>query len=153
MLKGKGISAGIGIGKAFILKKEEIKIEKTKIENVSQELEKLEVSLNSVIKETEESIKKLKQSQNDEQAQILEAYLMILQDETLTQKVKELIEKEKLNSVYAVEQGLGEIITNFRNIEDEYISERANDIEDIKNRIISKLLKIHISVCLHLQLF
>lgn len=142
MLKGKGISEGIGIGKAFILKKEEIKIEKAKIENASKELEKLEVSLKCVIKETEDSIKKLKQNKNNDQAEILEAYLMILQDETLTQKAKELIEKEKLNSVYAVEQGLDEIITNFRNIEDEYISERANDIEDIKKRIISKLLKI-----------
>ena len=142
MLKGKGISEGIGIGKALILKKEEIKIQKDKIENVSKELEKLSVSLNSVIEETEKSIENLKQSKNNEQVNILESYLMILQDETLIQKSKELIEKEKLNSVYAVEQGLNEIITNFRNIEDEYISERANDIEDIKNRIISKLLKI-----------
>ena len=31
MLKGKGISEGIGIGKAFVLEKEEIKIEKSKI--------------------------------------------------------------------------------------------------------------------------
>lgn len=142
MLRGKGISSGIGIGKALVLKKEEIKIEKSKIENVSKELEKLELSLKSVIKETEKSIEMLKESSNNEQIQILEAYLMILQDETLTQKAKELIEQEKVNSVYAVEQGLGEIITNFRNIEDEYISQRANDIEDIKNRIISKLLKI-----------
>ena len=138
MLKGKGISEGIGIGKALVLKKEEIKIEKSKIENVSKELEKLDVSLNSVIEET----KSLKDKSNNEQKQILEAYLMILQDETLIQKAKELIGKEKLNCVYAVEQGLGEIVTNFRNIPDEYISERANDIEDIKNRIISKLLKI-----------
>lgn len=142
MLRGKGISSGIGIGKALVLKKEEIKIEKSKIENVSKELEKLEVSLNSVIEETEKSIEMLRESSNNEQLQILEAYLMILKDETLIQKAKDLIEKEKLNSVYAVEQGLGEIITNFKNIEDEYISERANDIEDIKNRIISKLLKI-----------
>lgn len=138
MLNGKGISEGIGIGKALVLKKEEINIEKSKIDDVNKELEKLEVSLNSIIKETEQ----LKEKSNDEQKQILEAYLMILQDVTLTQKAKELIEKEKLNCVYAVEQGLGEIITNFRNIPDEYISERANDIEDIKNRIISKLLKI-----------
>ena len=138
MLKGKGISEGIGIGKALLLKKQEIKIEKNKIENVDKELEKLNVSLNSVIQETEN----LKDISNNEQKQILEAYLMILQDETLTQKAKELIEKEKYNCVYAVEQGLGEIITNFRNIPDEYISQRANDIEDIKNRIISKLLKI-----------
>ena len=138
MLEGKGISEGIGIGKALVIKKENIKIEKNKIDDINKELEKLQVSLNSVIKETEE----LKEKSNDEQKQILEAYLMILQDETLTQKAKQLIEKEKLNSVYAVEQGLGEIITNFRNIPDEYISQRANDIEDIKNRIISKLLKI-----------
>lgn len=138
MLKGKGISEGIGIGKALVLKKEEIKIQKNKIENVDKELEKLDVSLNSVIQETE----KLKENSNSEQKQILDAYIMILRDETLTQKAKELIKNENLNSVYAVEQGLGEIITNFRNIPDEYISERANDIEDIKNRIISKLLKI-----------
>ena len=138
MLKGKGISEGIGIGKALLLKKQEIKIEKNKIENVDKELEKLNVSLNSVIQETEN----LKDVSSNEQKQIFEAYLMILQDETLTQKAKELIEKEKYNCVYAVEQGLGEIITNFKNIPDEYISQRANDIEDIKNRIISKLLKI-----------
>jgi len=138
MLKGKGISEGIGIGKALVLKKEEIKIDKYKIENVEKELEKLKVSLNSVIEETN----RLKENSNNEQKQILEAYLMMLQDETLLQKAKELIEKENLNCVYAVEQGLGEIITSFRNIPDEYISERANDIEDIKNRIISKLLKI-----------
>ena len=53
MLRGKGISQGIGIGKALVLKKEEFKIEKTKIENIEKELEKLEVSLNSVIEETE----------------------------------------------------------------------------------------------------
>ena len=138
MLKGKGISEGIGIGKALILKKEEFKIEKSKIDDVSKELEKLDVSLNSIIEETQQ----LKEKSNDEQKQILDAYLMILQDVTLTQKAKELIEKEKINCVYAVEQGLGEIITNFRNIPDEYISERANDIEDIKNRIISKMLRI-----------
>ena len=138
MLKGKGISEGIGIGKALVLKKEEIKIEKSKIENIDLELKKLEVSLNSVVKETQELINK----SNNEQKQILEAYLMILQDETLIEKSKELIKNENLNCVYAVEQGMNEIITNFRNIPDEYISERANDIQDIKNRIISKLLQI-----------
>ena len=142
MLKGKGISEGIGIGKALVLKKQEIKIEKNKIENTTKELEKLQVSLNSVIKETENSIEILREKSNKEQIQILEAYLMILKDETLIEKTKQLIEKENLNVVYAVEKGFNEMITNFRNIQDEYISERANDIEDIKNRIISKLLKI-----------
>ena len=69
MLKGKGVSEGIGIGRVLILKKEEIRIEKSKIENVSKELEKLNVSLNSVIEET----KILKENSCNEQKQILEA--------------------------------------------------------------------------------
>ncbi len=100
----------------------------------------MEEALNLVITETVQDIKVL--DRNSDQVKILEAYLMILQDETLLQKAKELIEKEKFNSAYATEEGLNEIITNFKNIDDEYISERAKDIEDIKNRIISKLLKI-----------
>ena len=142
MLKGKGISEGIGIGKAFVLKKEKLKIEESKIEDVNKELEKLDASLNSVIKETESAIEQLRKTSSDEQIQILEAYLMFLKDETLMEKAKELIKNNKTNSVYAVEKGLGEIANNFRNISDNYLSERANDIEDIKNRIISKLLKI-----------
>ena len=42
MLKGKGISEGIGIGKALVLKKEEIKIEKkstwTKLKEYANEI-------------------------------------------------------------------------------------------------------------------
>ena len=87
MLKGKGISEGIGIGNAVVLKKQEIKIEKIKIEDIDEELKKLELSLESVIKDT----KKLKDNSNDEQKKILEAYIMILKDEMLMENVKELI--------------------------------------------------------------
>ena len=125
----------------LILEKEEIKIEKKNIENVEEELKKLKLALESVIEETLNSIENLKNTrENEEQIQIMEAYLMILEDETLLEKTRLLIREEKLNSVYATKKGLDEIITNFKNIDDEYLSERAKDIEDIKNRIMSKLL-------------
>lgn len=137
MLKGKGISEGIGIGKALILTKEKLKIEKNKITDVEKELEKLKNAISVVIKDTKEMIEEAQ----DEQKQILEAYLMILNDETLTENAEKIIKNEKYNCVYAVEVGLNELIEQFNNIPDEYISERAKDIEDIKNRIISALLK------------
>jgi len=71
----------------------------------------------------------------------MQAYLMILQDETLVEKTKRIIKEEKLNSVYATKRGLDEIIANFKNLDNEYLAERAKDIEDIKNRMIAKLLK------------
>ena len=117
-----------------------MEIQKSSIQDVEEELGKLESALNCVIEETQDSIRKLEEQENSEQVQIMQAYLMILQDETLIEKSKIMIKQEKLNSVYATEKGLDDIIVNFKNIDNEYLAERAKDIEDIKNRIIAKLL-------------
>ena len=140
MLKGKGISKGIGIGRALFLKKQNLEIEKSNIQNVEEELKKLHIALEAVIKETEETIVVLERESNKEQVEIMKAYLMILQDESLLEKAKIIIKEEKLNSVYATKKALDELITNFRNIDNEYLAERSKDIEDIKLRIIRKLL-------------
>ena len=140
MLKGRGISKGIGIGRALVLKKQNLEIEKSNIQSVEEELKKLHLALEAVIKETEETITVLEKESNKEQVEIMKAYLMILQDETLLEKAKIIIKEEKLNSVYATKKALDELITNFRNIDNEYLAERSKDIEDIKLRIIRKLL-------------
>lgn len=122
-----------------MLKREKIEIEKSNIQDVNEELEKIEKALNQVISETKSSIEKIEKEGKSEQLEIMKAYMMILQDNTLVEKSKEMIKKEKVNGIYAIKKGLDEIIANFRNLDDEYLSERAKDIEDIKNRIIFKL--------------
>ena len=122
------------------MKKEKIEIEKSTIQNPEEEIKKLEAVMNFVIEETQKSIENLEKEENSEQLEIMKAYLMILQDETLIEKSKKMIIDERLNSVYSVKTGLDEIIANFKNLDNEYLAERAKDIEDIKNRIISKLL-------------
>ena len=59
VLKGKGVSNGIGFGKVVLLKPEDLKVEKSKIDNVEEETEKFNEALNSVIKDTEEIITKI----------------------------------------------------------------------------------------------
>jgi len=54
----------------------------------------------------------------------------------------EIIEQEKCNSSYAVEIGLNKIIKTFEDMDDPYMSARSRDIEDMKKRILSKLLKL-----------
>ena len=107
---------------------------------MEEEIKKLEKAINSVIEETKKSIENLEKEDNNDQVEIMQAYLMILQDETLIEKSKMLIKEEKLNCIYATKKGLDEIISNFENLDNEYLAERAKDIGDIKNRIISKLL-------------
>lgn len=138
MLVGKGISEGIGLGKAVILKANELKIEKQKIEDISAEKQKIY----DAVKEVESEIEKLIQNIDGTEKEIMQAYLMILQDPSLIQETIKIIEQEKCNSAYAVENGLNQIIKTFEKMDDPYMAARSRDIEDMKKRILAKLLKI-----------
>lgn len=59
MLKGKGISDGIGLGKVVILKQEEIKPEKRKIKNVTAEKEIFYQAMQEVEKEISSFIRSI----------------------------------------------------------------------------------------------
>ncbi len=136
MIKGKGVSIGVGFGNAIILKKQNREIEKKIIDNPEKELQKFKVALNEVTRETEEIVKNAEGTEKE----IMSAYLMILQDETLTAETENAIKNLNYNAEYATEVGLNSIIQIFENMEDEYIAGRARDIADIKNRILKKLL-------------
>lgn len=138
MLVGKGISDGIGLGKAVILKENELKIEKQKIEDISEEKQQIY----DAVKEVESEIEKLIQNIDGTEKEIMQAYLMILQDPILIQETIKIIEQEKCNSAYAVENGLDKIIKTFEEMDDPYMAARSRDIEDMKKRILAKLLKI-----------
>lgn len=138
MLVGKGISEGIGLGKAVILEENGLKIEKQKIEDISAEKQQIY----DAVKEVESEIKKLIQNIDGTEKEIMQAYLMILQDPSLIQETIKIIEQEKCNSAYAVENGLNQIIKTFEEMDDPYMSARSRDIEDMKKRILAKLLKI-----------
>ena len=138
MLVGKGISEGIGLGKAVILKENRLKIEKQKIEDISAEKQQIY----DAVKEVESEIEKLIKHIDGTEKEIMQAYLMILQDPRLIQETIKIIEQEKCNSAYAVENGLNQIIKTFEEMDDPYMAARSRDIEDMKKRILAKLLKI-----------
>lgn len=136
MLKGKGVSEGIGLGKVVILRNEEIKPEKVQIENVILEKEKFYDAVSKVQNEIEELIKKISGTEKD----IMQAYLMILQDPTLIQETIEIIEKEKCNAAYATEIGFNTIIQTFEEMDDPYMAARSADIADMKKKVLYKIL-------------
>lgn len=136
MIKGKGVSPGIGFGNIIILKNEKIRIEKKIVENSEIEIQKFDKAYKAILEETEQDIKKLQGTE----LEIMQAYLMIMQDPSLILETEQNIRKLKFNAEYAVELGFNSIIQTFENIDNEYISSRSRDIADIKDRILGKLL-------------
>lgn len=136
MLKGKGVSTGIGFGNIIVLKNENKIIEKRIVENPNMEMQKFQEAFNKVVKETEEMVEKL----SGTELEIMQAYLMIMQDPTLISETESAINNLNYCAEYAVESGFNGVIQIFENMDDEYMAGRARDIADIKNRILSKLL-------------
>ena len=139
MLKGKGVSTGVGFGNIVVLKKVERKIEKKTIESeqVEHELERLHEALNQVIDETETQMKNMSGTEAD----IMQAYVMIMQDPSLILETENAIKNSHYNAEYAVEFGFNSVIQIFENMDDEYMASRSRDILDIKNRVLGKLFK------------
>ena len=138
MLKGKGVSSGIGLGNVVVLKKVERNVDKKTIENeqIEHELERLHMALNEVAGETEAQLKNISGTEAD----IMQAYLMIVQDPTLITETENIIKNDKYNVEYAVEVRFNNVAQIFQNMDDEYMASRARDIIDIKNRVLAKLL-------------
>ena len=139
MLKGKGVSTGIGFGNIVVLKKVERKIEKKTIETeeVEQELARVHKALEEVINETEIQLKNMSGTEAD----IMQAYVMIMQDPSLISETENAIKNSKYNAEYAVEVGFNSVIQIFENMDDEYMASRSRDILDIKNRVLGKLFR------------
>lgn len=138
MLKGMGISDGIGIGKAIILNNEEIKLEKIRTDDIEQEKKIFLDAIQSVKDETKNLISTLNGTEKD----IMEAYLAILQDDTLVQETIKIIEQEKCNADYGADVGFNKIIQIFEQMDDPYMAARSRDIADMKRKVLSKILNI-----------
>lgn len=136
MLKGKGVSKGIGIGHTKVLKNEEVKLTDFKVENKESELNYFRKCLTDVIEDTKRVIEKLSGTEAD----IMNAYLMILQDPTLIVETERLIQEDGYNAGYAVKVGFETVEEVFKNMDDEYMSARASDIEDMKQRVVNKII-------------
>lgn len=120
------------------MKTEELKPEKIRIEDIAKEKEIFYNAINKVKKETEELIENLSGTEKD----IMQAYLFILQDETLVKETINIIENEKCNSEYATEVGFNSIIQMFEKMDDPYMAARSRDIADMKRKVLSKIMNI-----------
>lgn len=136
-LYGKGVSKGIGIGKAKIIETQEVGVSEFKIEDTENEWHFLQDCYQKVIQETETLVNGATGTQNE----IMEAYVMLLKDPSLLAEAKKMIEQEKYNAGYAVKKSFSNLAQHFEEMKDPYFATRASDILDMGNRIIAQMVQ------------
>jgi phosphotransferase system enzyme I (PtsI) len=141
-LKGIAASPGIVIGKAFKIGKEEYIIAKQPIgeEEIPLQIQLFEEALIKTRKEIIELQKRISVDMGQEQAEIFDAHLLVLEDRMIIEEVISRLKKELVGVAYIFSEVLKKYIEVFSKIEDEYLKERAVDVNDVGKRILRNLL-------------
>ncbi|MBI3586508.1 MAG: phosphoenolpyruvate--protein phosphotransferase [Ignavibacteriales bacterium] len=141
VVKGIPASPGIAIGPAFLFQKHAPTIFEKSIgeEETKREVERLEQAVARSQKELGKILEFAQQKLGDDTAKIFEAQLMILEDTVLFDSIYGRVRKELKNAEFVVEDEIGKYHRMMVASKDEYTRERANDVEDVRNRILRNL--------------
>ena len=141
-LKGIAAAGGISIGQAYLLGKEEFIVVREAISwaDIPVQIQLFEEALIQTRREIIELQKRISLDMGQEEAQIFDAHLLVLEDRMLIEEVISRLKKEQLNVAYIFSEVLKKYIGVFLKIEDEYLKERAADINDVGKRILRNLL-------------
>lgn len=144
-IHGIAASEGIAIAKAFVMEQTKIDYEKKSIDDPKAEIKKFDEAVAQSEKELKEIRDKTAKTMDEEHAMIFDAHIEMVRDPEIDSQVKQKIEEEKVNAVYALYQVTESFAEMFASMDDEYMKERAADVRDVRTRIASHILGVDMS--------
>ena len=142
IIRGKGVISGIAIGKIMLAGQNlDGYLVNYTAESKETEKEKAAAALTAVAETLRESIERLQKQEMTEQAAIMEAHRMMVQDPMMAQKIEEKLD-ENPSAPHAVLKAAEEQAQMFESMEDEYFAARAVDLRDVGKRVAKYILGV-----------
>lgn len=142
IIRGKGVISGIAMGKIMLAGQNlDGYLVNYKPEDKATEKQKAQDALTAVAEILRESIEKLKSKDMKEQAAIMEAHRMMVQDPMMADNIMAKIE-ELGNAPQGVLKAAEEQAVMFEQMEDEYFAARAVDLRDVGKRVAKYILGV-----------
>ena len=136
---GKSVFGGIAIGKISVYRKNEQQVKRMRTEDTKGELARYEAAKAAAIEQLQELYQKALKEVGEANAAIFEIHQMMLDDGDYNESVENIIETQKVNAEYAVAVTGDNFAQMFRAMDDDYMRERAADVKDISERVLSVL--------------
>ena len=136
---GKSVFRGIAIGKISVYRKNEQQVKRVRTEDTKGELARYEVAKAAAVEQLQELYQKALKEVGEANAAIFEIHQMMLDDGDYNESVENIIKTQKVNAEYAVAVTGDNFAQMFRAMDDDYMRERAADVKDISERVLSIL--------------
>lgn len=141
LLKGKGVSKGVVIGRAIIVDETDLEIPHYYIKEteVEAECKRLDRAIKTVYDELEALQRELPRDAPKELGPILNVHSLLVSDPMLAKECKVLIRENAYNAEWALSAQGQNLAHQFEAMDDAYLRERALDIRQVIELIINEL--------------
>lgn len=136
---GKSVFGGIAIGKISVYQKKEQQVKRVKIEDPDQEMVRYEKAKAEGIKQLQGLYDKALREVGEANAAIFEVHQMMMEDDGYNEAVENIIRSQGVNAEYAVATTGDNYAQMFSAMDDDYMRERAADVRDISERLLTIL--------------
>jgi len=138
-LQAVAVSEGVAVGPFYRYEPPVPPIPQEQADNPAAELARLQQAIETTRQAIDQRRRRLGKILSPEDAAIFVAHLLILQDPELLQQVQAGIENQHWNAAYAWNTVLSGMAEAYRYLDDEYMRQRAADVEDVRNQVLFAL--------------
>ena len=135
-LRAVPISEGIALGPLYRYQPQLPSISTEPARSSEEETQRLDGALDTVKKNIQQQSRQMKASIGEDESAIFDAHLLILQDPDLLSKARQNIFEHMQNAALAWRNAAQEVAASYRALEDDYLKQRASDVEDVQNQVL-----------------
>jgi len=141
-LTGIGVSSGIVIGKVYLIDRAKVTYNLRRIEKgtIASEIKRFKRAVENSKKQLTEVTEKIRGDHFDEFKHIIDAHFLILQDRMIVDDTEKIIRDEQVNAEWALKIQHEKISQFFKELDDDYLSERMADVDYVVERIMRNLV-------------
>ena len=138
-IQGKSVYSGVAIGRLAIYQKSENQVKREKITDIAKEIKRFEDARETAKQQLAGLYEKALKEVGEVNAAIFEVHQMMLEDLDYIESITNMIEGQQVNAEYAVASTGDTFSEMFAAMDDDYMRERAADVRDVSNRVVSIL--------------
>lgn len=139
VLEGKSVFGGIAIGRLSVYNKKDSQVKRTKVTDTAAEVARFTAAKEQAKEQLAAFYEKALKEVGEVNAMIFEVHQMMLDDLDYIESITNMIHTQEVNAEYAVATTGDNFSQMFAAMDDDYMRERAADVKDISNRVISIL--------------
>lgn len=141
-LHGTGVSSGIAIGKAFVLRQERPEVPEYVLPRnlIDEEVQRFVGAIEATRHQLQTVRDRIPASAPPETSSFIDTHLMILDDAMVSRAPIDTIRRDQCNAEWALSRHALSLVAMFEQIDDPYIRSRKTDVNQVMDRILSNLL-------------